>query len=381
MQLNRSDSFGLGYEALSHLPDPGFFEGAEKLLEMWFTATPDSRSLREISRSDLEAMLKLVKCEIVGTMSNEHCDSYVLSESSLFVFDDYVILKTCGTTTLLSAVPSIARLAKHVCNRREVAEVFYSRKEFMNPGEQHYPHTSFQDEVKYLDQHFDGAAYALGRLNGEMWYVYLMDKPQPVDDEPSQTIEILMTDLDEGCMSQFYQLPGVSAKDVTLHSGIADFLPGSQTDEVVFNPCGYSVNGLRGDEYFTIHITPQQPCSYVSFESNVRLDDYTELINKVLKAFVPGKVTVTLFANASALKGLNTYHAYDGAHLLGYKRAERQFYEFNRYNLNFGYFVRDKEAAESPSDASDADSGHASGYDSAEDELYLHPHPPRVTGN
>lgn len=78
MQLNRSDSFGLGYEALSHLPDPGFFEGAEKLLEMWFTATPDSRSLREISRSDLEAMLKLVKCEIVGTMSNEHCDSYVL---------------------------------------------------------------------------------------------------------------------------------------------------------------------------------------------------------------------------------------------------------------------------------------------------------------
>lgn len=54
---------------------------------------------------------------------------------------------------------------------------------------------------------------------------------------------------------------------------------------------------------------------------------------------------------------------------------------YRRYNLNFGYFVRDKEAAESPSDASDADSGHASGYDSAEDELYLHPHPPRVTGN
>lgn len=51
---------------------------------------------------------------------------------------------------------------------------------------------------------------------------------------------------------------------------------------------------------------------------------------QVLKAFVPGKVTVTLFANASALKGRDTYHAYDGAHLLGYKRTERQFYEFNR---------------------------------------------------
>jgi S-adenosylmethionine decarboxylase len=51
--------------------------------------------------------------------------------------------------------------------------------------------------------------------------------------------------------------------------------------QVIFDPCGYSVNGLRGEEYFTIHITPQSPCSYVSFESNVQLDDYTELINKV----------------------------------------------------------------------------------------------------
>lgn len=78
MQLNRSDSFGSGFESLAHLPDPGFFEGAEKLLEMWFAPSPGGRSLREISRADLEEMLKLVKCEIVGTLSNEMCDSYVL---------------------------------------------------------------------------------------------------------------------------------------------------------------------------------------------------------------------------------------------------------------------------------------------------------------
>lgn len=81
MQLNRNDSFISGFDALAEpvdLPNPGFFEGAEKLLEMWFAPGPDSRSLREISRSDLEDMLRLVKCEIVGAMSNEHCDSYVL---------------------------------------------------------------------------------------------------------------------------------------------------------------------------------------------------------------------------------------------------------------------------------------------------------------
>lgn len=85
MQLNRNDSFGLGIEDLARLPDPGFFEGAEKLLELWFSPCEDGRSLREIPRPDLEAMLALVKCEIVGNMSNDVCDSYVL-RWGLFIF-------------------------------------------------------------------------------------------------------------------------------------------------------------------------------------------------------------------------------------------------------------------------------------------------------
>lgn len=86
----------------------------------------------------------------------------------------------------------------------------------------------------------------------------------------------------------------------------------------------------------------------------------------MLTAFRPGKVTVTLFANASALRGVNTYHAYNGAKLRGYRRTERQFYEFTNYNLNFGYFVRDKNA-DATDGSSDVDSGHASGYETDDD--------------
>ena len=37
----------------------------------------------------------------------------------------------------------------------------------------------------------------------------------------------------------------VSAQQTTVSSGIADLLPGSDIDEFVFEPCGYSMNGLQ----------------------------------------------------------------------------------------------------------------------------------------
>ena len=37
----------------------------------------------------------------------------------------------------------------------------------------------------------------------------------------------------------------VSAQQTTLSSGIAALLHGSDIDEFVFEPCGYSMNGLQ----------------------------------------------------------------------------------------------------------------------------------------
>lgn len=53
---------------------------------------------------------------------------------------------------------------------------------------------------------------------------------------------------------------------------------------------------LQGS-YMTIHITPEPEFSYVSFETNVPLSSYEELIRRVVKTFQPGKFIVTLFAN------------------------------------------------------------------------------------
>lgn len=49
--------------------------------------------------------------------------------------------------------------------------------------------------------------------------------------------------------------------------------------------------------YFTIHITPEPNCSYVSFETNAPEKDYGSLIQKVVGLFQPKEFIVTFFAN------------------------------------------------------------------------------------
>jgi hypothetical protein len=57
------------------------------------------------------------------------------------------------------------------------------------------------------------------------------------------------------------------------------------------------MNGLLFDSYWTIHITPESHCSYASFETNVRMRDYSALVRAVLGIFRPKRFTQTLFAD------------------------------------------------------------------------------------
>lgn len=67
--------------------------------------------------------------------------------------------------------------------------------------------------------------------------------------------------------TQFVRGPGfVSAAATTASSGIAALLPGAAIDDYVFEPCGYSMNGVDGTAFTTIHVTPEDGFSYASVE-------------------------------------------------------------------------------------------------------------------
>lgn len=345
----------LGTSSESH-----FFEGVEKLLEIWFedSAKLDG-DLRNITRIEWEKLLCHVKCEIISFKKNDFIDAFLLSESSMFVSKRRWILKTCGTTTPLKCLEQLLELAK-TQGYTVISDIFYSRKNFTRPEVQNSPHKGFYEEVTYLDTIFpEGRSYCLGSINLECWYLYTFSRPDVkalpdllvaeqhkqkdnVDADPDQTIEILMQHLDKDVMLAFSKSRFASGPEATTHSGIDQILPDMIIDDFLFDPCGYSMNGINEQgEYMTIHITPEEKFSYVSFESNVALNNYTKLINQVVRTFKPGKFIVTIFANKSSLayetmKELEIEYST----LSNWRRTDMQCCNFPSYNLLFAQYSR-----------------------------------------
>ena len=242
-------------DATVDLDSTNSFEGPEKLLEVWFSASPESlpaltapTGLKAVPGETWKEMLDLVNCKVLSVVESEHVDAYLLSESSMFIFPHKLILKTCGTTTLLCGLPKILEIAAlqahfpHTVGDPRIGRataaqpyrVFYSRKNFLFPDRQRGPHRSWRDEVKNLDRLFlGGSAYMIGKMNGEHWYLYLTepntiltppatpdrqetktrllelptDKTEVVsldEHDDDETLEILMTDLDPKNARQFY---------------------------------------------------------------------------------------------------------------------------------------------------------------------------------
>uniref|UniRef100_T1DED1 S-adenosylmethionine decarboxylase proenzyme n=1 Tax=Psorophora albipes TaxID=869069 RepID=T1DED1_9DIPT len=355
--------------------DMHFFEGVEKLLEIWFAPNPSNKNadLRKIPRPMWDALLKTVRCEIISFTRNEQIDAYVLSESSMFVSKRRWILKTCGSTTTLACLEPLLRLASEIAGYTELEDLFYSRKNFKRPELQVSPHRGFEEEVAFLDSFFDdGRAYSLGAVNRDCWHLYtlsrggggkqlLMNNNNNVNHhvangttnvnmnlieslqlpDPDQTIEILMTDLDPQVMAVFTKDVCNTGLEATQKSGIHKLIPGMVIDDYLFDPCGYSMNGVsKSGCYMTIHITPEPDFSYVSFESNVASSSYGDLITRVIDTFQPGKFIVTVFANKTSPAANVSRELEHLGTIAQWKRRDIQFSRFPTYDLTYAQYCK-----------------------------------------
>lgn len=335
-----------------------FFEGVEKLLEVWFTNKKGPKhsggDLRKIPRECLDEMLQQVHCEVISRTRNSQVDAYILSESSMFVTKRRFILKTCGTTTTLECMHHLIKLAKEYSGFDVIEDIFYSRKNFGRPELQMKPYRRFEKEVTTLDQMFsDGDAFCMGSINHDCWYLYTLNPlerylSQQAEIESDQTIEILMSELDPKVMEIFTKAKSANGREATKQSGIDKILPSMKIDDFLFDPCGYSMNGILQNEstdcglgeYMTIHITPEPECSYVSFESNVPLKSYLGLIKRVLNTFKPGKFILTIFANRTSVAAESHMELQKLNDFGDWFRKDIQYSQFQNYELTYGHYVK-----------------------------------------
>lgn len=287
------------------------FEGYEKRLEISFFepeifTNPRGQGLQSLSKEQLDQILKPAECTIVSSLANNDVDSYVLSESSLFVYPHKIIIKTCGTTKLLLSIPPILDLADGL--DLKVKSVRYTRGSFIFPGAQSFPHRNFSEEVAVLDGYFGelgsgSRAYVMGGVDPQQqWHVYSASAESADDEHPIYTLEICMTGLDSKSASVFYKTHSTSAAVMTQASGIRNILPESEICDFDFDPCGYSMNAIEEAAISTIHVTPEDGFSYASFEAvgyDFRTLSLNALVERVLACFKPADFSVALHSDAT----------------------------------------------------------------------------------
>ena len=269
-----------------------FFEGSEKKIEVIFDKSLPS--LRTFPKSYWEDLVASSQAQILSEIQNDSMTAYLLSESSLFVYNHYLVMITCGTTKLISAVDKLMEKFK----QDDIAAFFYERKNELLPREQA---TDFFTDVEKLKTWFKGTAMRYGREDEHHLFLFASEKTYtPSDDD--HTMEVLMHGIAPEVMAKFTNCKGCDHQKLRDESGISDIVQG-QVDDFVFEPMGYSLNAIDNNNYFTIHITPESQGSYISFETNAfSADMQVEWASKVIQVFKPMSFDLVLFNKSKVQK-------------------------------------------------------------------------------
>ncbi len=308
------------------------FEGSEKKVEV---IVREGFNLRELGHEFWKEMVATCNATVLNIISNKECDAYLLSESSLFVWRDKFLMITCGTTTLAnSVIMFVEKFGDDV-----VDALFFQRK---NEYFERLQASSFFDDAERIGSKVPGKALRFGHLDAHHTYLYHSDKLINVHPEDTTT-ELLMYHI-TGRGAEIFRTENQKIEVIREFLDYKNTFPGFQIDDFLFEPFGFSLNGIRDDKYITIHITPELSTSYVSFETNLDLEkENPDLLNRILKMFGPEAFDVVNFNSLiepkledQSLKCIKKYkHAING-------ELDINYYEFHKIQSEMNHAVEVK---------------------------------------
>lgn len=295
--MARDNKGKLSISTENGVKDLTFFEGSEKKLEIIVTAS--APNLRKLDVSFWSALVNCAHAVILSHISSPKCDAYLLSESSLFVWHDRFLMLTCGTSTLVNA----ACYFIDALGSSSMALVSYQRK---NEYQAHLQTSSFTDDVGKLRQRIAGKACRVGHLDSHHHYFFCSDSDYQATKDDC-TSELLMYHI-RGELADYLNRGSQTCDELCAAFGFKHLFPEFEIDAHLFTPSGFSMNGLWGKYYVTLHVTPQsdKTCasSYVSFETNLDLARYSQsLLGRLLTLFSPVSWDIIRFNTNDSTQG------------------------------------------------------------------------------
>lgn len=254
------------------------FEGSEKKIEIIFSKK--SLSLLEKPESFWKNILKTARAEIISKMISPQLHAYLLSESSLLIWKNRLVLITCGQTVLSQAFIKILRAFP----KDSIELYFFQRKNEFFPYDQK---SSFYKDLKKIEKPIPGKAYRFGSLHNHHFFLFYNESSYKPP-SPDQTLEILFYDSKT--------IRDTSKKTIAaLRKSLKGIFKGFKLQDHFFKPSGYSLNAVKNEFYYTIHITPEESFFYISLETNIGQLKSAELIKKTLLLFKPLNFDLILF--------------------------------------------------------------------------------------
>lgn len=260
-----------------------FYEGTEKRLEI----TLKQNVLMTFPELFWQAMVEQAGAFILSKIENEQISAYLLSESSLFIWQNKLLLITCGNTHLVRA----AQFFQKKIAKENIQSLLFHRHQPVQPQLQK---SDFAQDSLLLNSHLQGITqHWQGKYQGDLFFF-----GESAADAYSK--RILMLHGLSGPFASMLQTGEASTEEIEATLAVVKFFPKQLfpdllIDQFTFNPKGYSLNAIDGYNYLTIHITPERLSTYLSLESSFPMHILQPFINHLLALFHPLQSNLMFF--------------------------------------------------------------------------------------
>ncbi|MEN8258011.1 MAG: hypothetical protein ABFS09_09140 [Thermodesulfobacteriota bacterium] len=247
------------------------FHGPEKRLEIQLA--DHGSDLLSFDLKIWQGFVQAAGAQIIDTCHAPGITSFLLSESSLFIWSKRLVLLTCGKT---SPLPALAHLLAEV----DQQEVTFFRYEEKALAREHFCYPDFREILAPAATYFTDIELASqGKGDGDRIF-----HGQSGASKRAPCSQLLCHGLSAQAAS-FFSAPHKQGQQAM------ELVERASSHQHWFSPQGYSENGIIADNYYALHATPQGDRSYGGFETDLDLAEYPQLVDRLLSLFEPKRFT------------------------------------------------------------------------------------------